>query len=138
MSDSIRIPDTLTEKQKAILEEVKGKHINEKELCEKLGMDEASFEPVFKAFTGMKEQGVFSQTLSDAELTAISGGEDLVCHNDANNNCSSAEFRDIYGGSGFANCGATVEDGSWCNRSDACVCYSVKYINKQDCSKAWR
>ena len=85
--------------------------------------------------------------MSDLEATA--GGAD--CYDvarltpwtlddqwDANKyNCARDHSRQIYGG-GFPNCAATVEDGSWCGSSDACVYIAIDYKGMTDCNKAWR
>ena len=57
-------------------------------------------------------------------------------------NCIEAHYRDIYKG-GFPNCAATVEDGSWCGKNDACSNNAIKYKGMEncfaaDCSKAWK
>ncbi len=57
---------------------------------------------------------------------------------DDTNNCDRYDRRQIYGGGGFPNCAATVEDGSWCKSSDACVNFAVDYKGMTNCKKAWR
>ena len=44
----------------------------------------------------------------------------------------------MYGGGSFPNCAATVEDGSWCKRNDACHDKAVDYRGMGSCKKAWR
>ena len=80
-----------------------------------------------------KENEVFAQEVSPDELDNVAGGKDSDT-----NNCTRTHKRDIYGGNGFANCAATVGDGSWCGTNDACYSDAVDYQNMFDCSKAWR
>jgi hypothetical protein len=114
------------------------------------------------------EDEVFDQELSIDDLDAVAGGVDAAplyaegalkalssglsglsarlnvkqdpdkWKTDNSNFCSSYDIRLIYGGGGFPNCAATVEDGSWCHKSDACVTIAVDYKGMIDCSKAWR
>ena len=39
---------------------------------------------------------------------------------------------------GSMNCAATVEDGSWCKKNDACYTDQVNYYGMDDCAKAWQ
>ncbi len=64
----------------------------------------------------------------------ITGGP----HDDDRNNCVNHDYRNIYGGNGFPNCAATVEDGSHCGTNDACYNNTVDYRGLTDCAKAWR
>ena len=84
-----------------------------------------------------KEKEVFSRKVSEEELADVSGGKKR------DKNCESYEEREIYGGSGFPNCAATVEDGSLCKRSDACTDVAIVYTGMEccyllDCHKAWK
>ena len=83
----------------------------------------------------LTEEEVFQQEISPEELDEVAGGQ-ATFRND--NNCSSSEHRYIYGGKGFPNCAATVEDGSWCDSNDACMVFAVCYREMKDCNKAWR
>ena len=95
----------------------------------------------------MNEEAVFAQKVSDEELESINGGYCGMNGGDAcqqaqyeynHNHCTDCQIRHIYEG-GFANCAATVEDGSWCNLNDACYTYNaIKYQGMTDCHKAWR
>jgi hypothetical protein len=98
-----------------------------------------------------KEEGVFGQELSMDELDAAAGGGSdsmaeqvgsILSHDDDENDCTESLRRDIYGGSGFANCAATVENGSKCGSNDACYSAAVVYQGMDcsvfDCTKAWR
>ncbi|MEE1158444.1 MAG: hypothetical protein UHS51_03395 [Atopobiaceae bacterium] len=93
-----------------------------------------------------KENEVFDQELSMGDLDATAGGgvpgmkELFGGDRDYNNldNCTNHEKRPIYGGNGFPNCAATVEDGSWCKRNDACYGCAVDYRGRTECKKAWR
>ena len=134
--------DALTPEQKKLVLENKGA---EKALFDKLnemgaGLDERKFAEILEAASIVKEGDVFSQEISADELESVAGGISM----DSNtNNCERWWKRNIYGGNGFANCAATVEDGSWCDNSDACNDMAVRYTGIKgcfisDCSKAWR
>ena len=96
----------------------------------------------------MSEKDILQQPLSEEEMGDVAGGFDVECKDltvtqttsldSDTSNCSQCYSRSIYGGNGFANCAATVEDGSWCSSNDACFADSVKYLNMKDCSKAWK
>lgn len=91
-----------------------------------------------------KEEEVFDQPVSEEDLGAVSGGRDAD-----EDNCVVSFSRDIYGGGGFPNCAATVEEGSWCWDNDACNESAVVYrgmhayvtrpdgSKKYNCEKAW-
>jgi len=81
------------------------------------------------------ENEVFSQELSLDDLDAAAGG---WFDDSPDNNCDDLDKRSIYGGDGFPNCARTVEDGSWCHSSDACLYFAIEYEDTTDCSKAWR
>lgn len=95
-----------------------------------------------------REDEVFDQALSVEDLDAVSGGTNEEDRQAASiENCVELDRRLIYGGGGFPNCAATVEDGSMCHRNDACYTYAVRYADvsrwndfaKDDlCAKAWR
>ena len=103
------------------------------------------------------EEKILSQELDDKELKEVQAGfggswsgdwsdgsyTDGDCPFGAVkeadiNNCVKEWHRDIYAGKGFANCAATVGDGSWCSSNDACYSSAIDYTNMKDCSKAWR
>ena len=91
-----------------------------------------------------KEEEVFAQSLSDEELESVNGGW-VYCGStpegeptEPTSHCELILSRDIYGDAGFANCAATVEDGSWCGNNDACFGNAIMYTNMKNCSKAWR
>ena len=97
------------------------------------------------------EKKVFSQEVNKDDLNAVAGAEHVeseyydryVCGATQRNNCVTADDRNIYGGKGFPNCAATVEDGSHCVTNDACFWNSVVYKGTEkcaviDCKKAWR
>jgi len=94
-----------------------------------------------------QEAEVFDQKLSMDELDAAAGGKysyvgQVLWGNgepDADpNNCTEDHKRPMYGGGGFPNCAATVEDGSHCATNDACYSGAVSYQGLNDCAKAWR
>ena len=143
----------LTEEQKAILTKALSEPINEKELFEKLGVDEGRFTEFIRALAAAQEDAVLGQELSTDEMDAVAGGnacpqgQNVVTSpiNDGNScsltqqaNCFLEEHRSIYNGS-FPNCAATVEDGSWCSSNDAChTSNAIRYTGMNDCSKAWK
>lgn len=91
-----------------------------------------------------KEEEVFAQSLNDEELESVNGGWNF-CDEELGKgepkgptqHCVQILYRNIYVG-GFANCAATVEDGSWCGNNDACYGNAVMYTNMKNCAKAWR
>ena len=108
-----------------------------------------------------QENEVFEQELSLDDLDAVAGGYEATSGCDAaamakgygaaiadaiypdkkdanTSNCDNYHTRQIYGGGGFPNCAATVEDGSWCKSSDACYNEAIDYKDTSSCSKAWR
>ena len=91
----------------------------------------------------MSEDKVFQQKVSQDELENVSGGSLLKRNahklSEFSYTCVDNSTRmSIYGGNGFPNCAATVEDGSWCERNDGCFNNSVHYEDMVDCSKAWQ
>ena len=136
----------LTDAQKAVLRESMNSPISEKELCEKLGMDDNTFSRFMK---DEKRMSVFRQALSEDELEAASGGKFncdklmrlALCGLNGGpgeqDPCFKTYHRGIYDG-GFPSCAATVEDGSWCDENDACYTVSVVYKDMRDCHKAWK
>ena len=80
----------------------------------------------------MGDKHILGQALSDDDLSEVSGGTyDMA-------NCTGDWEKNIYGGKGFPNCAATVEDGSWCMSDDACFRSAIAYYNMKDCTKAWK
>ena len=91
------------------------------------------------------EDEVFDQELSMEDLDAAAGGavdcnEPSACGDASRSSCARNHYRNIYGGGGFPNCAATVEDGSWCSDNDACYECAIEYknISSSSCDKAWR
>ena len=92
------------------------------------------------------EEEVFLQSADDEELSGVAGGEDDsievgFCAGtwDADSkNCTKIHERSIYGGNGFPNCAASVEDGSWCRINDACFDPAIDYQGMEGCKKAWK
>ena len=129
----------LTEEQKAFLTEALNGPINEKELFEKLSVDEDKFAEFMKAVAAQAEDAVLGQELSTDEMEEAAGGG--YCRGGANEastwNCVQIVRRYIYAHK-FPNCAATVEDGSLCSSNDACYQVAVDYIDLKDCSKAWK
>ena len=123
----------LTQEQKALIAEAAEKAIPEKELYEKLGVDDKKFAEFLKAAS---DDAVFDQEVSPEELEAVAGGENDGCWN-LHHPCYSSVVRSIVGGYGFPNCASTVEDGSWCDTSDACYVSAINYIDMHSCKKAW-
>ena len=95
-----------------------------------------------------KENEVFNQELSIDDLDAAAGGEynelgkalfGAEKHDDDIENCVEDHRRQIYGGGGFPNCAATVEDGSHCGTNDACYGSAIVYKGTgSSCPKAWK
>ncbi|MGX8715691.1 MAG: hypothetical protein ACSW8A_08050 [Lachnospiraceae bacterium] len=93
-----------------------------------------------------KEEKVFAQELSEEELAETAGG--LFPVNSGpdpapKDNCTESDHRDIYGGNGFPNCAASVEEGSLCWSNDACNRSAIIYTGMEDCfandcNKAWK
>ena len=85
-----------------------------------------------------KEGEVFDQELSKEDLDAVAGG-DFWDDNDSNKDyCKDQYYRTLYGGNGFPNCAATVEDLSACGTNDACRQFAVVYKDMEECYRAWR
>ena len=84
-----------------------------------------------------KENEVFDQHLSLDDLDAAAGGSFFQTADRDSENCTETEHRPIYGGKGFPNCAATVEDGSWCGTNDACRVDAIVYRDMGSCAKAW-
>ena len=82
----------------------------------------------------MSEKEIFEQDLSKEEMEAVAGGKG---QNSDDHNCYDDWARYIYVPD-FPNCAATVEDGSWCGRNDACTSDAIVYLDMKDCAKAWR
>lgn len=107
-----------------------------------------------------RENEVFDQELSMDDLDAVAGGdalkdigativpgvekvagaiaEALRGPDEDQSNCTKYQKRPMYGGGGFPNCVATVEDGSHCGTNDAYYDEAVDYQGLIDCAKAWR
>ncbi len=81
------------------------------------------------------EEEVFLQSADDDELNGVAGGGKEP--SEQGDSCIESHFRDIYGGSGFPNCAASVEDGSFCDTNDACYRLAVEYLGRKSCPKAW-
>ena len=125
----------LTPAQIEILRETKEEGVCEPELFEKLGMAEEGFAKLMRTLRAFKKEKVFRQEVSEAELSAVSGGE----HKDPNYTrdiCEKASMWRIDDPS-FPSCNSTVEDGSWCTESDACWGDAIVYVNMKTCKKAW-
>ena len=88
------------------------------------------------------EEEVFLQSADYSELSGVAGGnsdDDPPSWWDKDtDNCVMNNARDIYGGKGFPNCAASVEDGSWCGTNDACIVQAISYYNRKECPKAWK
>lgn len=89
----------------------------------------------------LNEEQVFKQEASDDELEAVSGGgnsagDEFGSWHKNSDNCTKMDTRNIYGGKGFPNCAATVEEDSWCGYNDACIMEAVAYQGMETCVKA--
>jgi len=131
----------LTDAQKETLREFIKTPGSEMERCEKLGVDAETFDAFMKA--EMKEK-VLQQDLSHAELENISGGAEWkdFCMRMEERNCAMQERRDIdqcdHVQKGFPNCAKTVEDGSRCDKGDACWSSAVRYQHMKSCWISYR
>ena len=91
-----------------------------------------------------QEKEILGQELSEEELTEVVGGKwDLYYDECVFNHERQMHLRKEYIGEGvwhyvsfFPNCAATVEDGSWCGRNDACLRDAVAYVGMNSCTKA--
>ncbi len=134
LQKAMEILGDVSEENKALLERATKENIPEKELFEKLGVSEEKFTEFMKASC---DERVLDQELSLDELEVAAGLYDEEYYKNPSN-CVNCYHKAIYGGGGFANCAATVEDGSWCNENDACYDNSITYVGMKDCKKAWR
>ena len=114
----------LTQEQKALIAEAAEKTIPEKELYEKLGVDDKKFAEFLKAAS---DDAVFDQEVSPDELESVAGGWSGA-------KCDKSQWRDFYADG----CAATVDDGSWCGDADACYYGAVVYVGMNSCSRAWK
>ena len=141
--EAIRKLKPLTKEQEEILKNAAGKPVNEKELYEKLGIDEETFETWMHTLREGNERMIFAQNVSPEELAAVSGGYDFKVEESQNYLCTETWLRVMYriaanGQRTFPNCAATVEDGSWCGSNDACYEGAVQYICMEKCKRSWR
>ena len=113
----------LTEEQKTIVTEALNGPIDEKELFEKLGVDEGRFTAFMQALAAQTEDAVLGQELSADEMEAASGG--------AREGCDSTQYEctQNYRRPRFMGCAATVESGSRCDTNDACTLFAVVYYD---------
>ena len=141
----------LTQEQIDLLKEALSKKpLNTEELRRQLDIDREAFDNFLITLEQNKKKNVFESEVSSEELEAVSGGKvwcnktvHLTCtwaHVDLAypDNCKVSDRRNIYGGNGFPNCAATVNDGSHCDENDACYSYAIDYQNMRECHKAWK
>ena len=143
LAQAMEILGELSEEKKALLTEAAGKETAEKELLEKLGVDEEKFAAFLRALTADPEEAILAQQVSEEELNGVTGG----------GKCPSQAQKDTFGANDcqtggttrwiyrrkFPNCAQSVESGSWCNSNDACYSYSsVHYTGMNDCSRSWK
>ena len=135
----------LTDKKDSIIEMLES-GVSEKELVEKLCVeDDQSFRNLLKELYADIEEEVFRQEVSFEELELVASGNEIdttkdctqVYSEDWKTRCTSEWYRSIVNPQ-FPNCAATVEEGSWCNDSDACWRTAVVYTGMIDCEKAWK
>lgn len=143
LAQAMGILGALTEEQKALLLEAAEKEIAEKDLFEKLGVEEKKLAEFLRAVSEDQEEAILAQEVSEEELKNVAGGgkcptqakTDVFGANDCR---SEGTTRWIYRRR-FPNCASSVEDGSWCGSNDACYSYSsVHYTGMDDCSRAWK
>ena len=139
----------ITEEQKAVLQHALDHPVSEKELFEKLGVEEEKFKKFLQSFhseDGIRprknEAEILEQPVSADELNGIAAGGGSGCNGGPRYICKEQLYRDIYWdeiyGTGFPNCSSTVEDGSWCGSSDACYSMAIIYRGMNSCHKAWK
>lgn len=94
-----------------------------------------------------QEEQVFNQQLDLDELDAAAGGKGCAMFGTEGwygerdgdlSNCVQHHHRPLYGGNGFPNCVATVEDGSNCRRNDGCYSTTIVYDGITECGRSWR
>ena len=135
LDEALKQLGEIAEEKKAVIVEAFNKQLSEKELFEKLDVDENKFFAFIKALR--REQEVFDQDVSEEELLAVAGGrKDENCTDSRTYDCAQVHFRKIYE-NGFPNCLSSVEDGSWCSEADACFAQAIEYVDMTDCSKSW-
>ena len=87
----------------------------------------------------MSKDEILKKELDEKELENVSGGG--ICNFTCDpewSNCTQIFQRSIKKPDGsFTNCAATVEDGSHCDRNDACYEQAIQYQFMKDCAKAW-
>ena len=141
LEQAMGILGALTEEQKALLLDAAEKEIPEKELFEKLGVDEKKYAEFLTAVSAGQEEEILAQDLSKEELDSVAGGGNCpsLAWKYGPNECRiGGTTRWIYRNR-FPNCAKSVEDGSWCWSNDACFTYqSIYYTGMDECSKAWR
>ena len=128
----LRQSKNLTPEKEALLKAYGSQDVSEKEMFEKLGIEEKAYGEFLKSFPDYNERAVFNQTVSAEELAEYSGGD-----SGDQAGCLIIQRRSIYYGA-FPNCAATVEDGSFCDLNDACFRGAVEYYPLYDCHKAWK
>lgn len=85
----------------------------------------------------MSKDEILKKELDEKELENVSGGCTFTCDPEWSN-CTQIFQRSIKKPDGsFTNCAATVEDGSHCDRNDACYEQAIQYQFMKDCAKAW-
>ena len=87
-----------------------------------------------------RERDVFDQELSVDDLDAAAGGSVTYWYakDKDENHCTEVHERQFYLAGGSIDCAATVEDGSWCIKNDACNTDAIVYQGMTDCRKAWK
>ena len=145
MSKAMEALGDLTPEQKALVKETLEESASEKDMFDKLSkagiqVEEAKFGAFIKAFAEGREEKVFRQEVSPEELENVAGGNAFSGRDSDQSNCHDDHFRKIYGANGrsFANCAATVGDGSNCWDNDGCKKDAVVYADMKSCSRAWR
>ncbi len=151
MLDSKKLEDSIKEhlgdisdEQKAAIQSALDNSGSEKELFEKLGVDEGKFKSFMQSFRKEfnREERVFAQEVSSEELAVVTGGSKTGCWTGAVRSCLVQQVRymhyDYYDGNAqFPNCAKTVEQDSWCFESDACYSNAVLYLEMNKCQISW-
>ena len=87
----------------------------------------------------MSKDQILEEELNEKELENVNGGD--LCRFTVDleeDKCTQIYQRNIMKPDGsFTNCAATVEDGSHCDRNDACYEQAIRYQFMKECAKAW-
>ena len=125
-----------TPEQEELLAQAASGSMSEKDLFEKLKLDQHIFIELMKSQNPQSaEKAIFAQEVSEDELRGINVGYS-ECKEQYTAICDKQNFRYLHEYPDRLNCAATVEAGSWCGESDACYLAAICYIDLKHCDKA--